>query len=348
MPSIYELVTANALSVYWTELNSNRLPYLGAALFPAKRMMGLKLSWIRGVNNLPVMLAPSAFDTKPTLRDRGGVNTFETKMPFFRESMRIGEEDRQQMLQLLQAGGNYIQPILTKIFDDASVLIDGALVIPEAMIWELLQTGKISIQSPNTDGLNVNYNYNYDVDSTWLTSNLITAGVAWAQAAANPIKDILAVKRLASAKGVSLVRGVMSPATWAKLVTNASFAADLQSKTALSDMEVMQYISAKTGMSFYVNEKMYKDYSGTDRAFMKDDTVVFMPTGALGSTYYGTTPEEADLMSGNKDAVVSIVNSGVAIGTKTESLPVNVITWVAEIVLPSFERMSDVYNLKVV
>ena len=102
MPSIYELVTANALSVYWTELNSNRLPYLGAALFPAKRMMGLKLSWIRGVNNLPVMLAPSAFDTKPTLRDRGGVNTFETKMPFFRESMRIGEEDRQQMLQLLQ------------------------------------------------------------------------------------------------------------------------------------------------------------------------------------------------------------------------------------------------------
>ena len=135
MPSIYELVTANALSAYWTELNSNRLPYLGAALFPAKRMMGLKLSWIRGVNNLPVMLAPSAFDTKPTLRDRGGVNTFETKMPFFRESMRIGEEDRQQMLQLLQAGGNYIQPILTKIFDDASVLIDGALVIPEVMIW---------------------------------------------------------------------------------------------------------------------------------------------------------------------------------------------------------------------
>ena len=78
------------------------------------------------------------------------------------------------------------------------------------------------------------------------------------------------------------------------------------------------------------------------------NTPAFMPVGTLGNTWYGTTPEEADLMAGNKDADVEIVNTGVAILNKKESLPVNIITSVSQIVLPSFERMGDVFVLKVV
>ena len=47
---------------------------------------------------LPIALQPSAFDAKPLLRDRGGVSLESTKMPFFREAMRMGEEDRQNLL----------------------------------------------------------------------------------------------------------------------------------------------------------------------------------------------------------------------------------------------------------
>ena len=93
---------------------------------------------------------------------------------------------------------------------------------------------------------------------------------------------------------------------------------------------------------------MYKDEAGVDKQFYPDNYVTFLPTGTLGNTWYGTTPEEADLMGGNKDADVSIVNTGIAILTKKESLPVNLITSVSEIVLPSFERMGDVFVLKVV
>ena len=50
-------------------------------------------------------------------------------------------------------------------------------------------------------------------------------------------------------------------------------------------------------------------------------------------------------MSGNKDAHVTLVNTGIALLTKKESVPVNIMTVVSEIVLPSFERMADVYNL---
>jgi hypothetical protein len=52
-------------------------------------------------------------------------------------------------------------------------------------------------------------------------------------------------------------------------------------------------------------------------------------------------------MSGNAGASVSIVNTGVAVTTIKEPHPVNVQTIVSEIVLPSFERMSDIYVMKV-
>ena len=97
--SLYELVQAPIIAAYWEELASNRIPYLGTSLFPLRKMVGLKLDWIKGKDNLPIMLAPSAFDTFLMLRDRGGVETLGMKMLFFRKTMRIKKKDRQQLLQ---------------------------------------------------------------------------------------------------------------------------------------------------------------------------------------------------------------------------------------------------------
>jgi hypothetical protein len=72
-----------------------------------------------------------------------------------------------------------------------------------------------------------------------------------------------------------------------------------------------------------------------------------LPSYALGNTWFGTTPEEFDLMSGTANASVSIVNTGVAITTIKEPHPVNVQTIVSEIILPSFERMDDIFVIKV-
>ena len=106
MNSIFDMITSQALASYYETIESNRIPFLGEALFPSDKKMGLKLEWIKGYDNLPVALMPSAFDTKPTLRDRGGVSTESTKMPFFREAMRLGEEDRQQLLMFMEANNN--------------------------------------------------------------------------------------------------------------------------------------------------------------------------------------------------------------------------------------------------
>ena len=346
--TIYEMFNAQAIATYWETLYSNQLPYLGATLFPSKRMSGLKLDWIKGYDQLPVMLMPSAFDAKPTLRDRGGVDSVSMKMPFFREAMRIGEEDRQQLLTMLAAGGQYAQTIINKLFDDSTSLIDAAILNPEVMRFELLQHGTITIASPNESGVVVNYNYNYDPNGTWKASNVVKTNNTWGAAGATPIADILAVKRAAAAKGVALTRAIIGPKLWATMLTDANIAKDifpLATDTSISDSELQQYLVKKTGIVFTVYEKMYKALDGTDKAFMDDNLIVFLPAGTVGSTYYGTTPEEADLMTGNVDCDIRIVNGGIAVGTKKESLPVNVMTWAAEIVLPSFENMSAVYVL---
>ena len=68
-----ELFTPRAIAANWEEVASNQIPYIGTALFPARKKAGLDLAWIKGSKGLPVSLMPSAFDAKATFRDRIGV-----------------------------------------------------------------------------------------------------------------------------------------------------------------------------------------------------------------------------------------------------------------------------------
>lgn len=70
-----------------------------------------------------------------------------------------------------------------------------------------------------------------------------------------------------------------------------------------------------------------------------------IPSGALGNTWYGTTPEERTLI-GKPTADVSIVNTGVAVAISVSEDPVQTKTTASEIVLPSYERMDSTYVIK--
>lgn len=354
MDSIYEIFTAGAMGMYWREINANRSPYLYQALFPAKKKRGLKLKWIKGYKRLPIALMPSAFDAKPTLRDRIGVQLEETRMPFFREAMRIGEEDRQELLTLLDTNQAYVQEIITRIFDDATELVDGALVVAEQMCTQLLVDATISISARDDSGILVNYDYNYDPTGEWTASNtmkLTTSTTKWDDHEnSKPITDILTIKRKAKGKGVILKRAILTTTTWLHLMENKSIKMDMNVTSGqniiLTDADLESYLLKKTGIQFVLYDNMYQAEDGTDKQYYPDGYVTFLPEGTLGNMWYGTTPEEADLMAtSNSDAQISIVNTGVAILTKKESLPVNVITSVSQIVLPSFENMESVFVL---
>lgn len=353
--SIFEMITADAIASYYETVRSNAIPYLGETLFPAKKQIGLKLEWIKGYDNLPVQLTPSAFDTKPTLRDRGGVSMEQVKMPFFRESMRLGEEDRQLLLMFQNERSNpYATQIMGRLFDDVVTLVDGALINPEVMRMGIIVDGKFSIATKADSGTYVSYDYNYDTDDTWKEKNVetLTGTAKWSDHEnSNPVKDIIDMKRDAELRGITLTRAIIGYNTWLDIMANKKIRLDMNpvagNNIIVTDELVSRYLEGKTGVRFQIYTKMYKDTDGKEQYFFpQTGCCTLLPGTALGSTWFGTTPEEADLMSGNTDANVSIVNTGVAIGTKKESLPVNVVNWVAEIVLPSFENMNRVFNIK--
>lgn len=355
--SIYEIFESKAIASYWTDINVNMQdPMIGTKFFPVSKQTGLNLAWIKGRNNLPVALQPSAFDTKAPLRDRIGVSELSTEMPFFREAMRIGEKDRQDIETLLAKGEQFAQPTILRIFDDTKNLVDGALVQAERMRMSLLYGGAINIVATAENGRDVAYAYNYDADGTWAASNkvelLTTAKWTLANAAtSDPINDLLnAIEIMKETKGVTPVEVLMNTTTLKGMLTSASIKKAINPLGAtsmiLTRAQTLQFVEQETGLRITVYDKMFKDEQGVDRKFYPDGYVTLLPSYALGNTWYGTTPEEFDLMSGNANASVSVVNTGVAITTIKEPHPVNVQTIVSEIVLPSFERMDDIYVIK--
>ena len=348
--TIFDLVNAQEIAAYWTTAAENRIPYLGATLFPAKKQLGLDLSWIKGHQGLPVALKPSAFDAKASVRDRIGVKKVETEMPFFRESMRIGEKDRQEINKLLAASNRAtLEPIVNRIFDDAANLIDGAEVQAERMRMQLLSTGKITITTEDR----VSYDYDYRMPSTHKIP-ITDADKKWSSVeTANPIRDIQEWQdKVEEDTGIRPTRAICTRKTWNYLLNNKAIKLDMNpvggQNIIMTDRMLQQYLSTKLGISVAVYNKKYQlEVGGPANLFFPDDVFTLIPEGTLGNTYYGTTPEESDLMAGNTDAQVRIVNTGVAVMTYKEPHPVNVVTVVSAIMLPSFETIDSIYIAKV-
>lgn len=348
--NLREFFTPAAVAANWTEVASNMIEYIGPGLFPARKKAGLDLSFIKGSRGLPVSLMPTAFDAKATFRSRIGFEKLETEMPFFREGFKIKEKDRQEILRVQDGNDPYATEVISRLFDDANDLIAGAAVVPERMIWQLLQTGKIEIKANGVD-----YSYNYDSDGSWGLSNIITVANKWDNpSTADPFADFKAAKDAVRTKtGTTLTTAIMNVKTFNMMaatdaVKNRWLTTTGRSMGYLSDQEVAATVSGTSGLQIVVYDKLYADEDKTAHAFVNDGIVVLIPDGALGSTWYGTTPEEADLQGAGTNAEVSIVNTGVAITRIVEEHPVNINTFASEIVLPSFERMDEVAVLKVV
>lgn len=358
MATIFDMFDSKAIASYWEDVNANMQdPQIGTKYFPPSKRTGLALSWIKGYNNLPVALQPSAFDTKAPLRDRIGVTKLETEMPFFREAMRIGEQDRQNMAMLMATGEQFARPLIIKIYDDIKNLVDGALVQPERMRMSLLYSGQINISASDENGRDVAYNINYDPSGKWAAENniMLTGDSTWTlgnKSTNSPIIDLLdAVEKMSTLRGVKVTEVIMNSVTLKGLIASESITKAMNpvgaSNIILTRNQAKQFVQSETELTITIYDKMFKNEQGTDVKYYPDGYVTLVPSYALGNTWFGTTPEEFDLMSGNTNASVSIVNTGIAVTTVKEPHPVNVQTIVSEIVLPSFERMDDIYVMKV-
>lgn len=352
--NIRDVYNAKAVAIVQTEVASNAKEYLGIGLFPARKKMGLDLKWIKTSKGLPVSLSPSNFDAVSTLRSREGFKMTETEMAFFRESRIVKETDEQEMLRVRESTDPYVQEILNRVFDDVNDLIEGAKVVPERMIMQLLSPAdgspKISIEANGTT-----YAYNYDPNGDYKTNNFAKlSGTTdkWSDVEnSDPMGDIAKAMDSVEAKtgerpsAMIVSRQTMGYLKQNKQIKSAILAQNATANIFMDDNRVKEIFSNELGINVVVYSKQYKNEAGTAAKFYPDGFATLIPNGALGNTWYGTTPEERTLM-GSKDADVSIVNTGVAVAVTVSNDPVQTKTTVSEIVLPSYERMDSTYVIK--
>lgn len=348
-----QVVNDKAIVVRYTSDPTASEPFIGETLFPSKRSGSLTLEWAKGYNGLPAALRPSALDTQPALRDRLGAESILTEMPFFREQMTVREKERQQILEINNTASPTFKAIVAKIYDDAAQLIGGARVQRERMRMQLLYSGAIAITAPDDTGRKANFDIQYDdAKGTWRKSNA-SFKFDWSNPnTSTPIEDInkildaadelglpVPTRAIASRKIISLLSKSVSIRKYMNPVGYTNMA-------PLSDSDVIAYIAKETGVTIIKNDKNYKDVDGSIKKYWPEDKISFFTAGALGNTWFGTTPEEADLANGGQPGVnVSIVDTGVAVAVwkDARNVPVQMITNVSQLCVPSFEAMNNVF-----
>ena len=335
--TIFELVTSDQITAYWESQAQNRKPYLGEELFPSKQKLGLSIKWIKGSQGLPVVLKPSAYDVAAKKRDRIGFDKLNMDMPFFKESTYIDEELRQELNKVLETGNQaYIDSIMNQVFNDTTNLLEGAAAQRERMRMMALTTGKISMKANGQ-----NYDYDYSIPD----NHMVDSSKAWSDPTATIIDDIRDLMDLIEDEtGVRPERAVCSRKTFGYIRKNNEIRQAILGSDAtapVSDTKILDYIMDELKLDVVVYNKKAKDEKGTEFQYVADDTFVIFPQGKLGTGWFGTTPEQSDLMAGSA-ANVSITDTGVAVTTSKKVDPVNVETKVSMIYLPSFETADQV------
>lgn len=338
--TIFDIVTATDIAAYWEATSKERAPYVGEVLFPNKKKLGLDLEWINGNSGIPVVLNLSAFDANVIPRAREGFTLTQTKMPFFKESLYIDEEIRQQLNMAMENGSSaYVDVLTQRIFDDNIKLLEAARVQRERMRMTMLTTGAISIAS---NGQAVSFDYGVP------TGHKATATTSWKTNTTDIIADIKSWQdKIEDDTGVRPTRAICNSSVWNAMLANTGIRNTMfvysNGVATISDSALKAFLMEQLGLSVYVNNKRYKNEAGTATKFVADDTFVLFPEGTLGNTWFGTTPEESDLMSGQSNATVSLTDTGVAVTTMKHSDPVNVETKVSMITLPSFEASGQIF-----
>ena len=337
--TIYDLILSQEITSYWEILQQDREPYMGEELFPNDKKLGLDLKWLKGSNGLPIVLKPSAYDVAAIPRPRIGFEKLSAEMPFFKESKYIDEELRQELNKVIESGNQaYIDAIVNRIFADETELLEGASAQRERMRMMALTTGTIVME-----GNGQTYEYDYQMPD----AHKVTTTKSWSDPTAIIMDDIRnGINKIVEDTGVTPIRAVCNSKTFAYFRINTEIKKSILTLTDgvgfISDQKIKQYISDELGLEIAVNDKRYKDEDGATQKYIPDDTFTMFPSGKLGNTWFGTTPEESDLMSGSV-ANVNITDTGVAVTKIKVADPVTVETKVTMICLPDFPTADQVY-----
>lgn len=343
--TIFDLIVASELQVYYEDVYSvDREPYVTEELFDEDQKLGTDLKWLLSSSGAPKVLKNSAYDVAAIPRQRIGMQGQSAEMPFFKESMYIDEELRQQLNIVMESGKTeLIQAIVNNIFNDEMQLLESASVTRERMRTMLISTGVIALENNGQV-----YTYDYKMPE----SHKVTASKSWSDPDADILGDIDAgINRILEDEGATVTRAICSSKVLGYMKRNNAIKATLlafsQGQGVVTTEKIKEYILTEYGIEIVTNDKRYVDESEQTQRFIEDDVFVMLPDGKLGKFWFGTTPEQSDLMTGSV-ANVAIVDTGVAITTMKKVDPVQVETKVTQICLPTCQKIKQIYTIDVI
>ena len=337
MATIKDLVTANSIGEYWNNYPNNQT-FLGEMFFPNERIIGDDASWLKGSNHGAVGLSIASYDTNVLELNRGDFEKITSTIPFFKNSLTVNEKLRAELNRVLKYGDNNMRNVLLgKIFNDTLTLRRNADVRIERLRWEALTTGKLNISENGVD---------FVLDYKMPEENKVAPSTSWGTTGADPIADIKAWTLKMSAVGKTISRAVMNSTTYAKMLQSVS-AKYVVAGAYMPTATIEQYIKGETGLTFFVYDGAYKKADGTIVKYIEDNIVVFAPEFAVGTTMFGTTPEESDLMN-DTAANVYVTDPGITLTAYGTTDPVAHIVKASMVCAPSFPEIDNILVATVV
>ena len=355
-----EAFTARALGVLWNDYKAKlgTGPYSGRMKFGTVKQDSLDLKFIKGKNGLPVSLKASNFDAQAPLRDVGGFSDIQNEMPFYRESYMVTEKEEQEYANYQSAeNSNMANQVLQEIAKKPFSLIQGALLVPERQIWELLApedgVPKVTV---NIEGKKYVVEYTTDSGAAHKKDHFVEISGdedKWnASATATPLDDLIQARRdFAKKTGYSLTRFSMNTETFEMILKAEDTKKQVLGITAYNggirvrQEDVLAYLRGY-GIEIEVYDKVYIDEEGNTKYFIPTNIVSAQSAGVyLGDYTFGRTPEErsGSLTDGN----LSLVETGISVYSYTTNHPINTHCVVSMIGLPTFEGMDSVVVMKV-
>lgn len=352
---VESVINPKSIALRASRDRSNEIPFLGLKWFPARKRAGIDLKWIKTHKGVSPSLAPSNYDALPVIRARQGLQIEKTEMPFFRESMKITENDIREIQRINDVNDPYLEIALRNVYDDTTALTESADVVAERMRMQLLSANgghpSIAIEANNQS-----YTYNYDTDNSYATNNYLelTGTSKWSDATnSTPLKDLAAAKRKLAQKGYIARYAVMTTTTFEYLMASEEVKSVLLTTNAagtifVTEEAVKRVVKETTGLAISAYDKTFTNEQGVTESYYPDDKVTLMPEENTGFTNYGETPAERSIGIVT-NAQTSIYGTGIAITTepKMESGVYSFTTTASEIVLPSYEGMDSTYVIKV-
>lgn len=283
-------------------------------------------------------------------------------MPFYRESYMVTEKEEQEYDNYRSAENpNLANNVLREISKKPMMLIEGARVVPERQIWQLLaptdgvpkidvQIGKNKFTVEYTSDSGTEHKKDHFVDIT--NGGAATTDKWSASETATPLDDLIQIRRdFAKKTGYSLTRFTMNTETWELVLKAEDTKKQVLGITAynggirLQQAQVTEYLRGY-GIEIEVYDKLYIDENGQTQYFVPTNIVSAQSGGVyLGDYVFGKTPEER---SGSiTDGNLSIVETGISVYTYATNHPINTHCVVSMIGLPTFEGMDSTVVIKV-